>query len=59
MPRPLDVIKQYRVGPMFNPAVVSQTGGPIKTLSLNNASGGTNWPGGGYDPETQTVFVPR
>jgi len=54
----LDVIKQYRVGPMFNPAVVSKLGGPIKTLSLNNASGGTNWPGGGYDPETQTVFVP-
>jgi quinoprotein glucose dehydrogenase len=54
----LDVIKQYRIGPMFNPAVVSKLGGPIKTLSMNNASGGTNWPGGGYDPESQTVFVP-
>jgi quinoprotein glucose dehydrogenase len=54
----LEVIKRYRVGPMFNPAVVSKLGGPIKTLSMNNASGGTNWPGGGYDPETQTVFVP-
>jgi quinoprotein glucose dehydrogenase len=54
----LEVIKQYRVGPMFTPAVVSKVGGPVKTLSMNNASGGTNWPGGGYDPETQTVFVP-
>jgi quinoprotein glucose dehydrogenase len=54
----LEVIKQYRVGPMFTPAVVSKLGGPVKTLSMNNASGGTNWPGGGYDPETQTVFVP-
>ena len=54
----LDVLKQYRVGPMFTPPVISKVGGPYKTLSLNNASGGTNWPGGGYDPETQTVFVP-
>jgi len=54
----LDVVKQYRVGPMFTPPVISKVGGPYKTLSLDNASGGTNWPGGGYDPETQTVFVP-
>ena len=54
----LDMLKQYRVGPMFTPPVISKVGGPYKTLSLNNASGGTNWPGGGYDPETQTAFVP-
>ncbi len=53
-----DVLKQYRVGKMFAPAVLSKVGGPYKTLTLNNASGGTNWPGGGYDPENQTVFVP-
>ena len=54
----LEVIKQFRVGAMYTPAVLSKLGGPIKTLSMNNAVGGTNWPGGGYDPETQTVFVP-
>ena len=54
----LEVIKKFRVGPMFNPAVVSKVSGPIKTMSMNNASGGTNWPGGGYDPETQVVYVP-
>jgi quinoprotein glucose dehydrogenase len=53
-----EVVKEYRNGPMFTSAVISKAGGPYKTLSLNNASGGTNWPGGGYDPETQTVFVP-
>jgi quinoprotein glucose dehydrogenase len=26
-------------------------------ISMGNASGGTNWPGGGYDPETHTVYV--
>ena len=54
----LELLKQYRVGPMYTPAVLGKIEGPYKTLSLNNASGGTNWPGGGYDPETQTAFVP-
>ena len=54
----LDVLKQYKVGPMYTAPVLGKIGGPYKTLSLNNASGGTNWPGGGFDPETQTVFVP-
>ena len=54
----LEVLKKFAVGPMFNPAVISKVGGPIKTMSMNNASGGTNWPGGGYDPETQIVYVP-
>jgi quinoprotein glucose dehydrogenase len=26
-------------------------------LTLGTASGGTNWPGGSYDPETHTVYV--
>jgi quinoprotein glucose dehydrogenase len=26
-------------------------------ISLGNASGGTNWPGAGYDPELHTVFA--
>src|SRR6266481_639801 len=31
--------------------------GPLGTLTLGTASGGTNWPGGSYDPETHTVYV--
>src|SRR5262249_2012336 len=27
------------------------------TLTLGTASGGTNWPGGSYDPETHTVYA--
>jgi len=38
--------------------VVSKVEGPIKTLTLNNGLGGTNWTGGAFDPETHTVYVP-
>src|SRR5207247_3893762 len=27
------------------------------TLTVGTANGGTNWPGGSYDPETYTVYV--
>jgi quinoprotein glucose dehydrogenase len=54
----LDLIKRYKVGPIFTPPVLSSLNGPIMTLELDDSSNGTNWTGGGFDPETHTVFVP-
>ena len=53
----LTLVSRYKIGPVFTPPVESKSGGPIATLTLGTASGGTNWPGGSYDPETHTVFV--
>ena len=50
-------IARYKIGPVFTPPVESKEDGPIATLTLGTASGGTNWPGGSYDPETHTVYV--
>ncbi len=49
---------QYSTGPMFNPPIVSKVGGKIAALTIGTTNGGTNWPGGGYDPETHTAFLP-
>jgi quinoprotein glucose dehydrogenase len=54
----LELLKPFKVGPIFTPAVVSKVDGPLETLTLNNGAGGTNWTGGAYDPETHTVYVP-
>ncbi|HEX2801480.1 MAG TPA: hypothetical protein VHN73_05410, partial [Phenylobacterium sp.] len=54
----LEVLKKFKNGPLFTPVALSKVDGPIKTMSINNGSGGTNWTGGAYDPETHTVFVP-
>ena len=51
-------LEQFKVGPMFNPPVVSKTGGPVAALTIGTLNGGTNWPGAGYDPETHTAFLP-
>jgi len=47
----------YKLGPMFTPPVVSKYEGPRATLTAATAGGGSNWPGGSYDPETHTLFV--
>ena len=46
---------RYRTGLVFTPPVVSDLDGAITAF---RSSGGTNWPGGAYDPETQTLFAP-
>jgi len=53
----LTQIAKYKIGPVFTPPVESKLDGPLATLTLGTASGGTNWPGGSYDPETHTVYA--
>ena len=53
----LKIVARYHIGPVFTPPVVSKIDGPIATLTLGTASGGTNWPGASYDPETHIVYA--
>jgi quinoprotein glucose dehydrogenase len=52
-----DLVSHYRLGPVFTPPVASKAEGPLATLTLGTADGGTNWPGGSYDPETHTAYL--
>lgn len=51
------IVSQYKLGPIFTPPVVSKAEGPLATLALATSGGGTNWPGGSYDPETHIAYV--
>jgi len=53
----LELVSTYRIGPMFTPPVVSRADGPLATLTMATAGGGTNWPGGSFDPETGILYV--
>jgi quinoprotein glucose dehydrogenase len=53
----LTLVSKYKLGPAFTPPVVSKADGPLSTLNLGGPLGGTNWPGGSFDPETHTVYV--
>lgn len=51
------IASKYHLGPVFTPPVLSQVDGPLATLTLGTAGGGTNWPGASYDPETHIVYA--
>jgi quinoprotein glucose dehydrogenase len=51
------VLSKYKIGPVFTPPVVSKVEGPLATLVLASGGGGTNWPGGSYDPETGILYA--
>jgi quinoprotein glucose dehydrogenase len=53
----IERLKHYRVEGMFTPPVVGDPAKWLGGISMGNATGGTNWAGGGFDPETHTVYV--
>src|SRR5246127_3867522 len=53
----LTIASKYKLGPVFTPPVESKLDGPLATLTLGTAAGGTNWPGASYDPETHIVYA--
>jgi len=48
---------RYKLGPIFTPPVVSQWPGPLGTLMSPQATGGANWQGGSFDPETGMFYI--
>jgi len=52
-----DVVSRYRVAGVFNPPLVGDPNKFLGALNIGHSGGGTNWPGGGADPETHIVYV--
>jgi quinoprotein glucose dehydrogenase len=48
------IAAEHQIGPIYTPAVPYNPNGPISTLMV---MGGSNWPGGSFDPETNMIFV--
>jgi len=53
----LKVAARYKIGPIFTPPVVSKFPSPLATLMLPSATGGANWQGGAFDPETKIFYI--
>jgi len=53
----LEFVSKYKIGPIFTPPVVSKWDGPRATLILPAATGGANWQGGSFDPDTKIMYV--
>jgi quinoprotein glucose dehydrogenase len=53
----LEVVKKYKIGPIFTPPALERPGGPVGTLILPMDVGGANWPGGSFDPGTNRLYI--
>ncbi len=53
----LEIASWHKLGPLFTPPVVSNIDGPLGTLMAPSQDGGSNWPGGSFDPETGILYV--
>jgi quinoprotein glucose dehydrogenase len=60
----LENLKRYKwggnfpySGTLYNPPIVGNVKGLLGAINSGNASGGTNWPGAGADPETGIVYA--
>ena len=57
-PKPSKASKAFRIGPIFTPpSLANASDGTSGTLMLPNATGGANWEGGAFDPETNVLYV--
>ncbi len=53
------LLTRYRTGPLYQPpSLASAEDGTEGTLRLPSSTGGANWEGSAYDPNTGLLFVP-
>src|SRR6187401_381538 len=51
------VAERYKLGPLFTPPTLSKWDGKLATLMLPSITGGANWQGGAFDPETKVFYI--
>ena len=55
----VEILQQYDYGPLFTPPALidERPGGKQGLLQMPGTSGGANWTGAGFDPETGILYV--
>jgi quinoprotein glucose dehydrogenase len=53
----LRIAKNFKLGPLFTPPVLSKWPGPLATIFMPGSAGGANWMGGALDPATNYFYV--
>jgi quinoprotein glucose dehydrogenase len=54
----VEAVKDFRLGPLFSPPMLSADGGLQGTIQRPYVGGGANWSGAAVDPETGVLYVP-
>ncbi len=54
----VEAVKDFRLGPLFSPPMLSVDGGLQGTIQRPHVGGGASWTGAAVDPETGLLYVP-
>ena len=54
----VEAVKNFRLGPLFTPPMLSEEGGLQGTIQRPHVGGGAGWAGSAVDPETGLLYVP-
>ena len=54
----VEAVRDFRLGPLFTPAMLTVEGGLQGTIQRPWAGGGANWSGAAVDPESGILYVP-
>lgn len=52
-----EIVSKFRIGSLYTPPSVAVADGTLGTLAVPNSTGGVNWPGGAFDPETGMFYA--
>ena len=54
----VEAVKDFRLGPLFTPPMLSVNGGLQGTIQRPHIAGGASWTGAAADPDTGLLYVP-
>ncbi len=54
----VEAVKNFRLGPLFTPPMLSVEGGLQGTIQRPHIAGGASWTGAAADPDTGLLYVP-
>jgi len=54
----LRIASQFKMGPIYTPPIVENTGGKLGTLTVPHNQGAANWESAAADPETGILYIP-
>ena len=54
----VEAVRNFRLGPLFTPPMLSVEGGLQGTIQRPHIAGGASWSGAAADPETGLLYVP-
>lgn len=54
----VEIIKQFRIGPLFTPPSLDDPNGTKGTIQRPSLGGAANWIGAAVDPETGILYIP-